>query len=108
MLSFRDRLLAPLGRAMLEAGGGGELHGNATGSGAPRVNLGGVVAGQVLKKNNLGDERIGAGLIDLGGCEWDGCGDCKDLFRFARLHLQTTKIWYVSSMISYSHSYRHF
>ena len=77
------------------------------GSGAPRVNLGGVVAGQVLKKNDLGDERIGEGLNDLGGCEWDGCGDCKDLFGFARLHLQTTKIWSVSSMISYSHRHRH-
>ena len=77
MLSFQDRLLAPLCRAMLEAGGGGELHGNATGSGASRVNLGGVVVGQVLtkNKNNLGDERIEGGLNDWGGCEWDGCGD---------------------------------
>ena len=84
MLSFRDRLPAPLGRAMLEAGGGGELHGNATGSGAPRVNLGGVVVGQVLTKNNLGGERIEGGLNDWGGCEWDRCGDCKDLFGFAK------------------------
>ena len=47
---------------------GGELHGNAVVSGASRVNLG-VVAGQVLKEDNLGDGRIGVGMNNLGGCE---------------------------------------
>ena len=51
--------------------------------GASRVNLCGVVVGQVLTKNNLGDERTEGGLNDWGGCEWDSCGDCKDLFGFA-------------------------
>jgi len=45
--SFRDRLLAPPGRGMLEGGGGGELYG---GTQWVSVNLG-VVAGQVLMES---------------------------------------------------------
>ena len=65
---------------MLEGGGGGELYGNATGVGESWCCCCGAgVDGELLKKDNLGDGRIGVGMNDLGGGECDGCGDCEDL-----------------------------
>jgi len=63
---------------MLEGGGGGELYGKVTG-GESCCCCGAGVDGELLKKDNLGDGRIGVGMNDFGGGECDGCGDCEDL-----------------------------